>query len=165
MKTLKDSRKKQNKTPRSISSSLQWRLEWEFSPTGLDVWTHSAQLVALFGKGSLWSSSTLVLALVEPCWRTYVTGDGLWNYTFHPFRLPLSASHLWLKMKGRVYLAYASFHITVYHWRKSGQELTQGRNLEAGTDAEVLCVCARAHTPAHLIGLLFMICLACLFSL
>jgi hypothetical protein len=30
------------------------------------------------------------------------------------------------------------FHIAVYHQRKSGQELTQGRNLEAGVDAEAM---------------------------
>ena len=28
------------------------------------------------------------------------------------------------------------FQITVYHWRKLGQKLKQGRNLEAGADAE-----------------------------
>jgi hypothetical protein len=28
------------------------------------------------------------------------------------------------------------FHITVHHQRKSGQELKQGRNLEAGADTE-----------------------------
>ena len=30
------------------------------------------------------------------------------------------------------------FHIAVHHQRKSGQELTQGRNLEAGADAEAM---------------------------
>ena len=30
------------------------------------------------------------------------------------------------------------FHIAVLHQRKSGQELTQGRNLEAGADAEAM---------------------------
>lgn len=30
------------------------------------------------------------------------------------------------------------FHITSHHWRKSGQEPTQGRNPEAGTDAEAM---------------------------
>jgi hypothetical protein len=30
------------------------------------------------------------------------------------------------------------FHIAVHHQRKSGQELTQGRNLEAGVDAEAM---------------------------
>jgi hypothetical protein len=30
------------------------------------------------------------------------------------------------------------FHITVHHWRKSGQELKQGRNLEAGADTEAM---------------------------
>jgi hypothetical protein len=28
------------------------------------------------------------------------------------------------------------FQVTVYHWGKSGQELKQGKNLEAGTDTE-----------------------------
>ena len=28
------------------------------------------------------------------------------------------------------------FHITVHHWRKSGQELKQGQNLETGAGAE-----------------------------
>jgi hypothetical protein len=31
-----------------------------------------------------------------------------------------------------------SFYITVLHQRKSGQELTQGRDLEAGADAEAM---------------------------
>jgi hypothetical protein len=30
------------------------------------------------------------------------------------------------------------FQITVHHLRKSEQELTQGRNLEAGADAEAM---------------------------
>ena len=30
------------------------------------------------------------------------------------------------------------FHITVHHQRKSGQELKQGRNLEAGADVETM---------------------------
>ena len=30
------------------------------------------------------------------------------------------------------------FHITVHHGRKSGQELKQGRHLEAGADAEAM---------------------------
>jgi hypothetical protein len=33
------------------------------------------------------------------------------------------------------------FHIAVHHQRKSGQELTQGRNLEAGADAEAMEEC------------------------
>jgi hypothetical protein len=33
------------------------------------------------------------------------------------------------------------FHIAVHHQRKSGQELTQGRNLEAGADAEAMEGC------------------------
>jgi hypothetical protein len=33
------------------------------------------------------------------------------------------------------------FHITVHHQRQSGQELIQSRNLEAGTDAEVMEEC------------------------
>jgi hypothetical protein len=40
----------------------------------------------------------------------------------------------------RVYSAY-TFHIAVHHQRKSGQELTQGRNLEAGADAEAMERC------------------------
>jgi hypothetical protein len=30
------------------------------------------------------------------------------------------------------------FQIIVHHWRKSGQELKQGWNLKAGTDAEAM---------------------------
>ena len=30
------------------------------------------------------------------------------------------------------------FHIAVFHQRKSGLELTQGRNLEAGANTEVM---------------------------
>jgi hypothetical protein len=37
----------------------------------------------------------------------------------------------------RVYSAY-TFHTAVHHQRKSGQELTQGRNLEAGADVEAM---------------------------
>jgi hypothetical protein len=33
------------------------------------------------------------------------------------------------------------FHIVVHHQRKSGQELTQGRNLEVGVDAEAMEGC------------------------
>jgi hypothetical protein len=40
----------------------------------------------------------------------------------------------------RVYSAY-TFHIAVHHQRKSGLELTQNGNLEAGADAEVMEGC------------------------
>ena len=30
------------------------------------------------------------------------------------------------------------FHTIVHHWRKSGQELKQNKNLQAGADAEVM---------------------------
>jgi hypothetical protein len=40
----------------------------------------------------------------------------------------------------RVYSAY-TFHIVVHHQRKSGQEHTQDRNLEAGVDAEAMEEC------------------------
>jgi hypothetical protein len=30
------------------------------------------------------------------------------------------------------------FQFTIYHWKKSGQELEQGWNLEAGADAEAM---------------------------
>lgn len=30
------------------------------------------------------------------------------------------------------------FQVIVRHWRKSGQEFKQGRNLEAGTDAQAM---------------------------
>ena len=30
------------------------------------------------------------------------------------------------------------FHIAVHHWMNSGQELKQGKNLEADADAEVI---------------------------
>jgi hypothetical protein len=33
------------------------------------------------------------------------------------------------------------FHITVHHQRKSGQEIKQGWNLEAGADAEAIEGC------------------------
>jgi hypothetical protein len=33
------------------------------------------------------------------------------------------------------------FHTTVYHQKKSGQELKQGRNLETGADAEAMEEC------------------------
>jgi hypothetical protein len=32
------------------------------------------------------------------------------------------------------------FHVPVHHWRKAEQELTQGRNLEAGAEAEATVV-------------------------
>jgi hypothetical protein len=34
------------------------------------------------------------------------------------------------------------FHIAVHHQRKSGQEFTQGRNLEAGADAGAMEGCS-----------------------
>jgi hypothetical protein len=33
------------------------------------------------------------------------------------------------------------FHVAAHHQRKSGQELTQGRKLEAGADAEAMDGC------------------------
>ena len=42
---------------------------------------------------------------------------------------------------GRKGLFNFHFHIAVHHQRKSGQELTQSRGLEAGADAEAMEVC------------------------
>ena len=42
---------------------------------------------------------------------------------------------------GRKDLFSLHFNITVHHQRKSGQGLTQGRNLEAGADAEAMERC------------------------
>ena len=39
---------------------------------------------------------------------------------------------------GREGLFGLHFHTVVYHWRRSGQELKQGRNLEAGAEAEAM---------------------------
>ena len=41
----------------------------------------------------------------------------------------------------RVYSAYTYFHIALHHQRKSGQEITQGRNLEVGADVEAMEGC------------------------
>jgi hypothetical protein len=44
------------------------------------------------------------------------------------------------------------FHIAIHHQRKLGQELTQGRNLEAGADAEAMergCLLACLPWPAQ----------------
>ena len=46
------------------------------------------------------------------------------------------------------------FHIAVDHQRKSGQELTQGRNLEAGADAEAMEGAAYWLAPHDLLSLL-----------
>ena len=42
------------------------------------------------------------------------------------------------------------FHIAVHHQRKSGQELTLGRNLEAGADAEAMEGCYWLASPVLL---------------
>jgi len=49
-------------------------------------------------------------------------------------------------------------HIAVYHQRKSGKEITQGRNLEAGADAEAM---AWGVLLTVLTGLLPLACSAC----
>jgi hypothetical protein len=36
----------------------------------------------------------------------------------------------------------SGFHITVHHQRKTGQELKQGRNLEAGADVDAIGACS-----------------------
>jgi hypothetical protein len=41
----------------------------------------------------------------------------------------------------RVYLFSLHFHIALHHQRKSGQELKQVRNLEAGAGAEAMEGC------------------------
>ena len=43
---------------------------------------------------------------------------------------------------------YLHFHISGHHQRKSGQELEQGRNLEAGADAEVTEGCRNLEAGA-----------------
>ena len=45
------------------------------------------------------------------------------------------------------------FHITVHHERKSGQELKQGRTLEAGADAEAMEGCCLLVVPGGLLSL------------
>ena len=46
------------------------------------------------------------------------------------------------------------FHITVHHQRKSGQGLKEGRNLEAGADAEAMEGAADWLAPHGLLSLL-----------
>jgi hypothetical protein len=43
--------------------------------------------------------------------------------------------------KERVCLLSLYFQIITHHWKKSGQELKQGWNLEAGADAEAMEGC------------------------
>jgi len=52
----------------------------------------------------------------------------------------------WGRKKGLINL---HFHIAAHHQRKSGQELTQGRNLEA-EDMEGCCLLACSPWLAHL---------------
>ena len=59
----------------------------------------------------------------------YCLGQGLYSCTKHYYQ---EASC------GEKGLFSLHFHITLHRQRKSGQELTQGRNLEPGTDAEAL---------------------------
>jgi hypothetical protein len=47
-----------------------------------------------------------------------------------------------------------NFHIVVHHWRKSGQELKQDWNLEAGADAEPMEECCPWLGPHGLLSLL-----------
>jgi hypothetical protein len=49
------------------------------------------------------------------------------------------------------------FHIIVHHWRKLGQELKQGRNLEAGADSEAMEEC-------YLLACFSMACSACFLT-
>jgi hypothetical protein len=46
------------------------------------------------------------------------------------------------------------FHIVVHHWRKPGQELKWARNMEAGTDAEVMEGCYLLACSPGLLSLL-----------
>jgi hypothetical protein len=43
-----------------------------------------------------------------------------------------------LGRKGYIWIICPYVHIAVHHGRKSGQELKQGRNLEAGADAKIM---------------------------
>lgn len=38
----------------------------------------------------------------------------------------------------KVYLFGLQFHMIIHHWRKSGQELKQDRNLKAGAEVEAM---------------------------
>lgn len=42
---------------------------------------------------------------------------------------------------GRNSLFDLHFHITIYYWRKSGQKLKHGKEIEAGTDDEGIEAC------------------------
>jgi hypothetical protein len=57
--------------------------------------------------------------------------------------------------KERVYSAY-TFHIAVHHQRKAGPELTQGRNLESGADAEDMEGCCLLDCFPWLAGFAFL---------
>ena len=41
------------------------------------------------------------------------------------------------------------FHITVHHWKKSGQEYKQGRNLLAGADVQAMEGCWLLACPSY----------------
>jgi hypothetical protein len=54
------------------------------------------------------------------------------------------------------------FHILVHHSRKSGLEFKQGRNLEAGTDADIDYRCCLLTCSHGLLSLFFLF--VCLFG-
>ena len=54
----------------------------------------------------------------------------------------------------RVYLAYTSISLFIIEGEKSGQELKQGRNLEAGADSEAMGYAAYWLPPHGLLSLL-----------
>jgi hypothetical protein len=59
------------------------------------------------------------------------------------------------KQAGEECLFSLHFHTAIHHQRKSGQELTWGRNLEAGVDAEAMEGCGLLACFPWIVSLLF----------
>jgi hypothetical protein len=78
------------------------------------------------------------------------------NYTHVIVRVSIPAQNIMTKKQiGEESLFSLHFHIAVHHQRKSGLEFTQGRNLEAGADAEPMEGCCSLDASPGLFSLLF----------
>ena len=114
-----------------------------------------------FKQCLLWSA-TLSLA-----WGTSRGQEKIWMYGSGIFNgaclrnfMAMKKQNFQSKLERKGFILFGlHFHIIVCQWRKSGQELKQDRNLEAGTDAEAMegrcllaCLFFMAGSTCFLIG-------------
>ena len=165
---------------RAVCGSLLTKMSWcccGFQEPSFSLWLsgdhlgHPCQRNCSWFKKALWKTTLFKIfnSMIKYSLLSNIVVTGYGNYPENQetvclsvclsvlvrFSIAVMKHHDQKASWGEEGLSGSHVHITVHHWRTSGQELTQGRNLEAGADAEILEGAAYWLAPHGLLRLRF----------